>query len=169
MCLGCIIYLCVAILVAKHLLLPLVVLVCCSFLSFSYARDPGGVPFKLCQSKTLMVSESSGWKQTVFVPTFNVTVQFPRSRSFVLNVLPERYLRSEQGRAQTPTILRLAAVVCFKRGLTVRVFVVTSLSTVAVSKNLASATLASPCCVSSDFFELGALVSRAEQNMYRIT
>ena len=30
-----------------------------------------------------------------------VTVQFQRSRSFVLSVLPESYLRSEQGRAQT--------------------------------------------------------------------
>ena len=30
-----------------------------------------------------------------------VTVQFQSSRSFVLNVLPESYLRSDQGRAQT--------------------------------------------------------------------
>jgi len=30
-----------------------------------------------------------------------VTVQFQSSRSFVLNVMPESYLRSDQGRAQT--------------------------------------------------------------------
>jgi len=40
-------------------------------------------------------------RQTVCTNELIVTVQLQRSRSFVLKVLPESYLRSEQDRAQT--------------------------------------------------------------------